>query len=660
MEFISAGIEKLSGYPASAFTTRSSLTFGSLIHPGDRDAVSNAVYDCLSKGKSLELTYRIVDADGAVKWVWEQGAAVLDDAGQVAAIQGFMVDFTRVKEADLKLMEQGALLDKARDAIVVTDAAHRITYWNKGAERLYGWDDSEVSGQRVCDLLRGDLEAFDTALEATLAEGQWSGELSYHRRDGATVYVDSRWTLLRADERAGTVDKIMCISTDITERKRRDDQIFHMAFYDSLTGLANRTNLLDHLRRALLGSARSRKFGALMFCDFDHFKTLNDTHGHAVGDMLLQAAARRLEHSIREADLVARLGGDEFVILIPPGDESLELAASQAEAVAAKVVAAMETPFQLAGFSCTVSISIGIALICGAFHTVESALSEADSAMYQAKASGRNTYRFFDPDRQAAWTAKTELEASLRCALVNNEFVLYYQPQLDGANQLIGAEALLRWRRPDGKLLLPSEFIRAAEETSLIVDIGAWVLHTACAQLAIWQKSPETAHLTLSINLGLRQLAEASLAELVGAAIRETGADPSKLRFEVAEGLVMSDFPRVSEQMVALSRLGVRFSLDHVGAGYSSLSYLRQLPIFQLKIGHTFVRDVLADPDNAAIVRSIIALGSTLGLQVIAEGVETQGQREFLSEAGCFGYQGFLYEPAISEEHFGNFARHIH
>ena len=659
MEYISPGVAELTGYPPGAFTERAAMTFGSIIHPDDREMASRVVEDALGRDQPFQLTYRILCAGGGIRWVWEQGAALVAADGTVK-IQGFIGDFTRVRQADLKVMEQASLLDKARDAIVVIDVDSRITYWNRGAERLYGWSASESESQRLCDLLYEDDAAFRSAYDATIAEGDWRGEQCQRRRDGTLAHIDSRWTLVDSGNGNGATRKIMLINTDISERKQHEDKIFRLAFYDALTELPNRANLLDHLRRALIGSARSGKFGALMFCDLDHFKTLNDTHGHAAGDMLLQAAARRLEQSVREADMVARLGGDEFVILIAPQDDTREAAAMQAEAVAHKIVAAMAAPFKLADFSYTVSASIGMVLLSGVSDTVESALKQADSAMYQAKASGRNTFRFFDPEMQAALFARAELETSLQRALRNNEFVLYYQPQMDDNNQVTGAEALLRWCLPNGELRLPKDFIRTAEETDLIVDIGMWVLRTACRQLAIWQRQPDTAHLTLSVNVSARQFAEPDLMDMTEAILRQTGADPRGLKFELTESLVVTDFAQTAQQMKALRTLGISFSLDDFGTGYSSLVCLRNLPIDQLKIDHSFMRGVLTDRNDAAIVRSIIALSGSLGLQVIAEGVETLGQRQFLSDAGCFAYQGYLYEQAITEEHFSRFARSAH
>ena len=660
MVFLSAGVEKMTGYPASAFIGEEAMSFASLIHPDDRAAVADDTNAAIRERRPFQLSYRITTASGKLRWVWEQGSAVFDEQGNVEALEGFIADITVLRRADMLALEQASLLDKARDAIFVIDMSSRITYWNKGAERLYGWEAKEAQGQRMSDLLCDDHAAYSEAYQTALVEGEWAGELSQRRRDGSGLHADTRWTVVPADPASGIPQKILVISTDISERKSNEARIHRLAYYDALTELPNRASLLDHLRRALLGSARSRKIGALMFLDLDNFKTLNDTHGHAAGDMLLQAVARRLEHSVREADMVARLGGDEFVILVQPDDDDLETAAHHAETVAAKVVAAMRAPFQLADFMYAVSTSVGVTMISGATDTVESALKQADTAMYQAKAAGRNTFRFFDPDMQAKWTARSELESGLRRALRNHEFMLNYQPQLDGDSRVIGAEALLRWRQPNGDILYPTDFIKQAEETSLIVDIGRWVLGTACLELASWQRNPATEHLTLSVNVSARQFVEPDFVAMTQEILAATGVDPHGLKFELTETLVVTDFAHTVETMETLRRLGITFSLDDFGTGYSSLAYLRKLPLDQLKIDYSFMRDVLTDRNDASIVRSIIALGGSLGLQVIAEGVETQGQREWLSQAGCFVYQGYLYERALSGEHFARYASRLH
>jgi diguanylate cyclase (GGDEF)-like protein/PAS domain S-box-containing protein len=659
MVFMSDGVEKMTGYSAAAFTGQPGLAFASIILEEDRDQMQTAVATALAHGQSFQVTYRIRTASGRIRWIWEQGA-LNRRSGEPDMLEGFMADFTRLRRADMVIVEQASFLQRARDAIVAMDMQRRISYWNHGAERLYGWNAQEAVGNYFCELLCGESASYETAFAHTVSKGEWSGELTHVRRDGSKGYTDTRWTLLVADKALGAAQKILVIGTDISERKLSEAKIFRLAFFDHLTDLPNRANLLDHLRRALLGSARTHKCGALMFCDLDNFKYLNDSQGHAAGDLLLQAVARRLEGCVREADMVARLGGDEFVVLIQPVEDTRDSAALQAETVATKVVAALAAPFQLGELSYALSVSVGVVTLCGLHDTVESTLRQADAAMYQAKAAGRNTFRFHDPAVQAAWSARAELEGGLRRALQQDEFILHYQPQLDRSGRVIGAEALVRWRQPGGKVLLPAEFIRAAEESGLIIEIGKWVLRTACAELAHWQRHRDTAGLTLSVNVSARQFTEPDFVAMLGAIFEETGVQPASLKLELTESLVVTDFTQTVQTMATLKERGLSFSLDDFGTGYSSLAYLRKLPLDQLKIDHSFMRDVLTDQNDASIVRSIIALGDSLGLQVIAEGVETVGQRQFLADAGCHIYQGFLYQRAMSAELFTQYARTVH
>ncbi|MDQ2819545.1 MAG: EAL domain-containing protein [Pseudomonadota bacterium] len=613
----------------------------------------------LKEARPFQLTYRILTAAGDVRWVWEQGDCLRDAAGRVCALEGFIADITRVKLADTQLLEQASLLDKAHDAIIVIDTTGCVTYWNKGAELLYGWPAADAIGCTVDQLLGSDLHA---AYRACASDGEWIGEVSHQRRDGSVVDSEMRWTRLASDDvDAGQgQQKILLIGIDISERKANEAKLHKLAFLDALTELPNRSNLLDHLRQVLLQSTRSGKIGALMFCDLDNFKQLNDTRGHAAGDELLRAVAQRLLHAVRAVDQVARLGGDEFVVLIEPGNDTYEAAAHQAEAVARKILASLAPSFHLANCVHELSASIGITLYSGAQNTVESTLQQADVAMYVAKKSGGSGYRFFDPGMHTALNERIELENALREAIAKQQFVLHYQPQLDATGRVTGAEALIRWRRDGINLLLPDGFIKTAEETGLIVDIGNWVLSTACAQLARWQDQAATRNLTVSVNVSARQFFETNFVARAMQTILASGADPSKLKLELTKSLLVADIGNTAAKMLDLKTLGLQFSLDDFGTGYSSLTYLRKLPLDQLKIDHSFMKDVLTNTNDASVVRSIIALGGSLGLQVVAEGVETLGQRDFLSAAGCFMYQGFLYQHAIPGDEVARYALVLH
>ena len=437
-----------------------------------------------------------------------------------------------------------------------------------------------------------------------------------------------------------------------TQRKLAEERISALAFFDPLTQLPNRRLLLDRLKQALVACVRSKRHGALMFLDLDHFKNLNDTHGHDAGDQLLMEVARRLVLCVRQGDTVARLGGDEFVIMLEDLDGDLTLAANQAEAVAEKIRISLAEPYQiLLGLSQEnrmtiqhhLTASIGISLFFDQNDKREEILKRADLTMYQAKAAGRNTIRFFDPAMQRAVEARTVLEADLRQALAHGELCLYHQLQVDSGGNPIGSEALLRWRHPQRGLVSPLEFIPLAEESGLILPIGQWVLEQGCQCLAAWADNEHTCSLTLAVNVSARQFREMDFVSQVNNALMKSGADPARLKLELTESVVLFDAEDAISKMRALKALGIFLSLDDFGTGYSSLSYLHRLPLDQLKIDQSFVRDLHEDSSDAAIVRAIITLGSTLGLAVIAEGVETEAQRDYLAAHGCPAFQGYLF-----------------
>jgi diguanylate cyclase (GGDEF)-like protein len=425
-----------------------------------------------------------------------------------------------------------------------------------------------------------------------------------------------------------------------------------LAFYDSLTHLPNRRLLFDRLKHALAACARSHRLGALLFIDLDNFKGLNDTLGHDQGDLMLQQVAQRLTACVRESDLVARLGGDEFVVLLEGEDEPRTEFASHARLVGTKILAALGQPYQLGNYEYRCTPSIGINLFDGSGDSADDVLGGADFAMYQSKAAGRNTVRFFDPDMQAAVSARAALEEDLRRGMPQQEFVLHYQPQMDSQGRMVGAETLVRWRHPGRGVVPPSEFIPLAEETGLILQLGQWVMEAACEQLAAWTEHPRNTPLSLAINVSARQCRHPDFVEQVLGALDRSGADPQRIKLELTESLLVDDVEDTIAKMTALRARGVRFSLDDFGTGYSSLTYLKRLPLDQLKIDRSFVQDVLTDPNDASIVRTIVALGQSMGLEVMAEGVETEAQRDFLAVNGCNIYQGFLFSRPLPPEEF--------
>ena len=444
---------------------------------------------------------------------------------------------------------------------------------------------------------------------------------------------------------------------EVAERKMADDEIRNLAYHDALTRLPNRRLLFDRLQHAIAASSRSGRYCALLFIDLDNFKTLNDTLGHDAGDLLLQEVSRRLATCLREGDTAARLGGDEFVVLLENLSENAQEAATQAETTGEKIHGALNQTYQLANHEYNGTPSIGVTLFTDHQDTVDELLKRADLAMYHAKSAGRNALRFFDPQMQAVITTRATLEAGLREALLKQQFLLYYQAQVDSQGRVTGAEALLRWQHPQGELVSPMEFIPLAEDTGLILLVGRWVLETACAQLALWAACPELAHLMVAVNVSPREFHHKDFVEQVKSVLVTSGARPQRLKLELTESLLLHDVEDTIVKMTALRAEGVSFSLDDFGTGYSSLSYLKRLPLDQVKIDRSFVRDVLTDAYDSAIARSVIDLGRNLGLGVIAEGVESGAQRDFVAANGCQNYQGYLFSRPLPLHEFEKFVR---
>ncbi len=439
------------------------------------------------------------------------------------------------------------------------------------------------------------------------------------------------------------------VGQDITQRKNAERETETLAFYDPLTGLPNRRLMLDRLGKALESAARHQAMGALLFIDLDNFKTLNDTMGHDTGDELLRQVGQRLSGCVRAMDTVSRLGGDEFIVMLE-GLNPLE-AVAQAQAVGDKILAAFDTPFLVAEQLQQSSPSIGVTLFGELHHSVEDLLKQADLAMYQSKSAGRNTLRFFDPGMQSAVSERARIEADLRLALQRDELLLYFQPVVDHQGHVVGAEALLRWQHPQRHLVLPAEFIGVAEQTGLILPVGERVMQLACQRLAVWAGDPATAHLSLAVNVSAAQLRQSDFVDQVLGALEHTGAAASRLKLELTESMLLNDVEDIIKKMNALKARGVGFLLDDFGTGYSSLAYLNRLPLEQLKIDRSFVRDVLVDANAATIARAIVTLAHSLGLAVIAEGVETSGQHGFLLSHGCLTFQGYLFgRPAPEQE----------
>ena len=546
----------------------------------------------------------------------------------------------------LRLLESS--IARLNDIVIITEAGPfaepgpRIVFVNEAFERRTGYTPDEVIG-RTPRLLqgpgtqRGELDKIRAALE------QWQPvrvDLINYKKSGEAFWVDLEVSPVWDEARKLT--HWVAVGRDITERKTAEEKIQYLAFYDPLTKLPNRQLLLDRLHRALSDTDRPRE-GALMFIDLDNFKVLNDTLGHQKGDQLLQQVAERLRSCVARGDTVARLGGDEFVILLENTGQKPFEPTHGARAVSERILAKLGEPYQLSGYLHHSTCSIGVTLFGKAPWTVSELLKQADLAMYQAKNAGRNTVRFFDPEMQAVVTANAALATDLRQAWREGQFLVDYQPQVGADGRMIGVEALLRWKHPRRDMVPPSHFISTAEETSLIVPIGRWVLEQACAQLAQWAQNPARAHLSIAVNVSVRQFRDPDFVDQVMHAIRDHRIDPQKLKLELTESLLAEGIEVTVAKMASLKNMGVRLSLDDFGMGYSSLSYLKRLPLDELKIDREFVKDILTDANDAAIARTIIHLARSLGLGVIAEGVETKEQRAFLAREGCYEYQGYLF-----------------
>jgi diguanylate cyclase (GGDEF)-like protein len=488
----------------------------------------------------------------------------------------------------------------------------------------------------------------------------------WNRRKNGEVYPE--WLTINAVKgEDGQITNFVGTFVDSTLRKAAAHEIERLAFFDPLTALANRRLMLDRLKRALTNSARRNRSGALMLIDLDNFKSLNDTLGHNIGDKLLVEVGQRLAACVREGDTVARLGGDEFVVILEDLGETGQ-AVMQAEAVATKIQDRLRQAYSLelsslanvsnkCSHHCT--SSIGITLFRDGVLSPDELIKQADLAMYQAKAAGRNSLRFFYPEMQAAVSLRAVMEAELRSAIREEQFVVHYQMQVNADGQTVGAEALVRWNHPQRGLVLPGEFIDLAEETALILPLGRLVVKAACEQLASWASQPELTHLTLAVNVSALQFHHEDFVTQVAAILEETGANPERLQLELTESLLIKNLEGVIAKMMSLKRKGVSFSLDDFGTGYSSLAHLKRLPIDQLKIDLSFVRDVLTDPSDAAIARTVLALGQSLGLEVIAEGVETRAQQDFLASLGCTLYQGYLFSLPLPLKEFQDLVRQL-
>lgn len=611
-----------------------------VLPPEASNIIMAALHEAHEQGSSQGKQYQRQSPQGALWFELSVARKSSPDENPRFVVLSRDISERKITERDLRI---SAIAFEAQESMMVSDANKVILRVNKAFTEVTGYTAEEVVGQTSLPLRSNmhDTNFYQSIWSSVNSKGAWKGEI-YSRKKNGEIYPGIL-SISAVYDINNVVTHYVSTLVDITKEKITAEEIQFLAFYDPLTGLPNRRLLMDRLSHALMTNVRKDKDGALLFIDLDHFKTLNDTLGHDVGDLLLQQVAKRLTTCVREGDTVARLGGDEYVVLLENLSEQAIEAATQAEAISTKILSALNEPYQLDSHEYHNTSSIGVALFSNHGQSQEDLLKHADIAMYQSKKAGRNTLRFFDPAMQQAIHVRADMERELRRAIEQQQFQLHYQVQTDHKGNAIGAEALIRWFHPERGLIPPLQFIPMTEETGLISSIGEWVIDTACAQLHTWQHIEPIRDISIAINISAKQFHQADFSEKVLATIERYDINPMLLKLELTESILLEDFEGTIATINTLKKIGVMFSLDDFGTGYSSLQYLKCLPLQQLKIDQSFVRDILTDSSDQAIVRTIIAMAHSLELEVIAEGVETEAQRQYLLEIGCKSFQGYLF-----------------
>lgn len=561
-------------------------------------------------------------------------------------------DITERKKAEENQCIASAAFD-SQVGMLITDPSLRILRSNRAFTEITGYSQQELIGQTPRILQSGTHEKnfYSTMWDHIRSTGSWQGEI-WNKRKNGDLYAQYILIASVRDEKGQTTHYVASI-TDISAYKASEEKVRLLALYDSLTKLPNRRLFLEHLEQSIQDAEMKKRLGILLCIDLDNFKALNDTKGHKTGDHLLQQVAARLLECVGANHMIARLGGDEFAVLLDQISVSESEAIQHAEMVAKRILQALAQPYFFENSEYRSSASIGISLFGMQVHeNVQDPLKRADIAMSEAKNYGRNTYRFFDPSIQSQVQERAEIDAGLRQALEKNQLVLYYQPQVNHMQQVTGVEALLRWQHPSKGLISPATFIPIAEENGFIIPLGKWVLETACQQLSAWAKHPKTAKLSIAVNVSASQFARDEFVQDVIEILERTQAPAHLLKLELTESALVMRIEDVIAKMMVLKRYGVMFSLDDFGTGYSSLAYLKRIPIDRLKIDQSFVRDIVVNSNDAEIAKIIIVLTKTFGISVVAEGVETEAQRDVLEKYGCYDYQGYLFAKPMPIDEF--------
>lgn len=654
MEFVSEGCRRLTGYAPEDLLVNGSVSYEEITYPEDREHVREQIDAALAAHRRFFVEYRIVASDGTLKWVWERGIGIYDTDGNVSAIEGFIEDVTERKASDQALLQAErsfrSIFENAIEGIFQTTADGHYLNVNPALARIYGYDTPEELIRKIGDIAHqlyvdtSRREEFTRLMREQDAVTNFVSEI--YRKNGERIWISENARAVR--EADGTLLFYEGTVEDVTASKANRDKLEFLANHDPVTSLPNRLLMNDRLRQMMLSAQRSHNVVAVAVIDLDHFKLINDTLGHNRGDQLLQTMAQRMRACLREGDTVARLGGDEFVLLLP-GEKRGE-ALSQA---VQRVLQAIALPWTCEGRDLSVSCSIGVAVFPRDGRDVQTLLKNADTAMYKAKELGRNNIQHYSSEMNDAIIERLELQNTLRRAVEERKFTLLYQPKLDlVTGQISGMEALLRIRDPDtGKLLPPQNFIRLAEESGLIIAIGEWVLWEACAFNKLLQDQGLPV-LPVAINLSARQLGQHDLPRTVQQALEDTGLPAECLELELTESMLMQDPDRVIGILEQLEVLGTQLTIDDFGTGYSSLSYLTRLPVNSLKIDRSFIHDLGRDDNASTIVKAVISLGHNLGLKVVAEGVETLQQINFLRDNACDSMQGFLFSMPLTSDQF--------